>query len=73
MSAYTGIIQENTISLEKVDLKKYNGKKVLVIIDNDKAINNGDVDLEKFILPKMSERAKDVESYIKELRVNDRI
>ena len=73
MSAYTGIIQENTISLEKVDLKKYNGKKVLVIIDNDKAISNGDVDLEKFILPEMSERAKDVESYIKELRANDRI
>ena len=73
MSAYTGIIQENTISLEKVDLKKYNGKKVLVIIDNDKAISNGDVDLEKFILPEMSERAKDVESYITELRANDRI
>ena len=72
MSAYTGIIRENTISLEKVDLKKYNGKKVLVIIDSDKAISNGDVDLEKFILPEMSERAKDVESYIKELRSNDK-
>ena len=44
MSAYTSIIRENTVSLEKVDLKKYNGKKVLVIIDSDKAISDGDVD-----------------------------
>lgn len=74
MSAYTGIIRENGISLEKIDLKKYNGKKVLVIIDGDNNANdNVNVNLDEFILPETSERAKDVELYMKEIRNNDRI
>ena len=74
MSAYTGVIKENTISLDKIDLRMYNGKRVLVIIDSDNTISgNDDVDLEKYILPETSERARDVEAYMKEMRNNDRI
>lgn len=74
MSAYTGVIKENSISLGKIDLKKYDGKKVLVIIDSDNNINdNKGIDLTQFILPKTSDRAIDVELYMGEMRNNDRI
>ena len=74
MSAYTGVIKENSISLDKIDLKKYDGKKVLVIIDSDNNINdNNGIDLTKFILHETSERAINVGLYMGEMRDNDRI
>ena len=74
MSAYTGVIKENSISLDKIDLKKYDGKKVLVIIDSDNNINdNKGIDLTQFILPETSDRAIDVELYMGEMRNNDSI
>lgn len=74
MLAYTGVVKENSISLEEIDLKKYNGKKVLVIIDGDNIVDsNNSVDISKYILPETSERAMNVESYMREMRDNDRI
>ena len=72
MSTFTGKIKENKISLENVNLMEYEGKDVMVIIYNDKKSLNNGIDLDKYVMP-TTDRAKNVDLYMSEMRDGDRV
>lgn len=73
MLAVKGIIQGNTVVVDGDDIRNYDGKDVIVtILDYPlKQLQRGKLNLDRFVKP--SERGKNADEYIKELRTNDRV
>ena len=73
MLAVRGVIQGDTVIIQEGDLKAYDGKDVIVtILDYPYGqMEKQPLDLNQFVMP--TERGKDADSYIRELRENDRL
>lgn len=71
--AVKGIVQGNTVVIKDDDITEYDGAEVIVTVlsysqkENKKAA----VDWDSFVLP--SERGKNVDEYMREMRENDRL
>lgn len=72
-SAVKGIVQGNTVVIEGDDIRDYDGTEVVVTLLSypQKKLERKPVDWDSFVLP--SERGKNVEEYMKEMRDNDRL
>lgn len=73
MIAVKGTIKGNTVVLENEDIKVYDGKDVIITILDypyQQSINSK-INLDEFVIP--TERGKNADQYIKELREDDRI
>ena len=73
LAAVKGIIQGNTVIIEDEDMCEYDGAEVVVTLldyptDRKK---KKPVDRDSFVIP--SERGKNVDEYMKEMRDNDRL
>lgn len=73
LAAVKGIIQGNTVIIDDENLQDYQGKDAIVtILDFPyKKTKNKNIDWDSFFVP--TERGKDVDSYMKEMRDNDRL
>ena len=73
LAAVKGIIQGNTVVIADDDIREYDGAEVVVtLLDNpQKKEKKAFVDWDSFALP--SERGKNVDGYMKEMRENDRL
>lgn len=73
MLAVKGIVQGDSIILENEDIRKFNGKDVIVTIldfpyqEKEKK----KIDLDKYVIP--TDRGINADEYIRELRANDRL
>lgn len=72
MLSIKGVIQGNKVVLEE-DVSKYDGRDAIVTILDYSHRNEEQekLNLDKFVMP--TERGKNVDVYIKELRANDRV
>ena len=73
LAAVKGVVRGNTIVVENEDLRPYDGAEVVVTL-LDTSIQNKQkkaVDWDSFVIP--SERGKNVEEYMREMRDNDRL
>ncbi len=73
LAAVRGILQGNTVIIEDDDVKAYDGTEVVVTLLNDpqKKEKKPFVDWDSFVIP--SDRGKDVDGYMREMRENDRL
>lgn len=73
LAAVRGIIQGNTVVIEDDDIRDYDGAEVVVTLLNDpqKKVEKKSIDWDSFVIP--SERGKNVDGYMKEMRENDRL
>lgn len=73
LTAVRGIIRDNAIIVENEDLRPYDGTEVVVtILDNPvQTKQKKAVDWDSFVIP--SERGKNVDGYMREMRDNDRL
>lgn len=73
LAAVKGIVQGNTIVVNDDSLQDYQGKDAIVtILDFPyKKNKKNDINWDGFSVP--TERGEDVESYMKEMRSNDRL
>ncbi len=71
--AVKGIVQGNTVVIEDDDIREYDGAEVVVTLLNypKKKEKKVPVDWDSFVIP--SERGKNVDEYMKEMRENDRL
>ena len=73
LAAVKGIIQGNTVIIENEDMHEYDGAEVVVTVleyPHGKKEKKS-IDWDSFVIP--SERGKNVEKYMKEMRENDRL
>lgn len=71
LTAVRGVIRGNTVVVED-DMRKYDGAEVVVtVLDSPPRVKRAAVDWDSFVLP--SERGKNVDEYMREMRENDRI
>lgn len=73
LAAVKGIVQGNTVVIKDDDIREYDGAEVIVTVLNysQKENKKASVDWDSFVLP--SERGKNVDEYMKEMRENDRL
>ena len=74
MLAVKGIIRGNTVVFDNEELRDYDGAEVIVTMIDEhasKKTHKKPVDWDSFVMP--SERGKDVDAYMREMRDNDRI
>lgn len=73
LAAVKGIVQGNTVVIEDDDIREYDGAEVVVTVLNypQKKATKAPVDWDSFAIP--SERGKNVDEYMKEMRENDRL
>ena len=73
LAAVKGIVQGNTVVIEDDDIREYEGTEVVVTLLDypQKKTAKTLVDWDSFTIP--SERGKNVDGYMKEMRENDRI
>ncbi len=73
LAAVKGVIQGNIVIIEDDDIREYDGAEVIVTLLNcpQKRIKKTPVDWDSFVIS--SERGKNVEEYMKEMRENDRL
>lgn len=73
LAAVKGVVQGNTVIIEDDDIREYDGTEVIVTLLNypQKKTRKEPVDWNSFVLP--SERGKNVDEYMKEMRENDRL
>ncbi len=73
LAAVKGIIQGNTVIIKDDDIREYDGAEVVVTILNypQKKAEKSSVDWDSFAIP--SERGRNVDEYMKEMRENDRL
>lgn len=73
LAAVKGIVQGNTVIIIDDDIREYDGAEVIVTVLNysQKENRKASVDWDSFVLP--SERGKNVDEYMKEMRENDRL
>lgn len=73
LAAVKGIVRGNTVIIEDEDLRPYDGTEVIVTL-LDSTIQKKQkkvVDWDSFAIP--SERGKNVNEYMREMRDNDRL
>lgn len=70
LAAVKGIVQGNIVVIEGDDIREYDGTEVVVTLLSypQKKLERKPVDWDSFVLP--SERGKNVEEYMKEMRVS---
>lgn len=73
LAAVKGIVQGNTVVIEDDDIREYDGAEVVVTLLSypKKKVKKAPVDWDSFVIP--SERGKNVEKYMREMRENDRL
>ena len=73
LAAVKGIIHGNTVVIEDEDIRQYEGvEAVVTLLDYPKKKKKKNpIDWDSYIMP--SERGKNVDEYMKEMRENDRI
>lgn len=73
LAAVKGIIRGNTVIIEDEDICEYDGAEVVVTLLNHPTVKKKkkSVDWDSFVIP--SERGKNVDGYMKEMRDNDRL
>lgn len=73
LAAVRGIVQGNTVVIENDDIGEYDGAEVIVTLLNypKKKSKTEVIDWDDFVIP--SERGKNVDGYMKEMRENDRL
>ena len=73
LAAVKGIIRGNTVVIENEDLYEYEGSEVVVTFLGQPGRNRKKepVDWDSFVIP--SERGKNVDAYMKEMRDSDRL
>ena len=73
LAAVKGVVQGNTVVIKDDDIREYDGTEVVVtLLDNPLTkVKRKPVDWDSFAIP--SERGKDVDAYMKEMRENDRL
>ncbi len=73
LAAVKGIVQGNTVVIEDDDIRDYDGAEVVVTLLNNpqKKVKKEFIDWDSFVIP--SERGKNVDGYMKEMRENDRL
>lgn len=73
LAAVKGIIHGNTVVIEDEDIRQYEGAEVVVtLLDYPKTKKKKNpIDWDSYVKP--SERGKNVDEYMKEMRENDRI
>lgn len=73
LAAVKGIVQGNTVVIKDDDIREYDGEEVVVTLLNypQKKAKKAPVDWDSFVMP--SERGKNVNEYMKEMRENDRL
>lgn len=72
--AVKGRVQGNTVLIdEDEDIRAYDGTEVIVTLLNypQKQIRKEPIDWDSFVIP--SERGKNVDEYMREMRENDRL
>lgn len=73
LAAVKGVIQGNTVVIKEDDIREYDGAEVVVTL-LDYPLTKAKklpVDWDSFTMS--SERGKDVDAYMKEMRENDRL
>ncbi len=73
LAAVKGIVQGNTVVIEDDDIRDYDGAEVVVTLLNNpqKKVEKASIDWDSFVIP--SERGKNVDGYMREMRENDRL
>ena len=73
LAAVKGIVQGNTVVIEDDDIREFDGAEVIVTVLNysQKENKKVPVDWDSFVLP--SERGKNVDEYMREMREDDRL
>ncbi|MDE7266648.1 MAG: hypothetical protein K2N89_04195 [Lachnospiraceae bacterium] len=73
LAAVKGIVQGNTVVIKDDDIREYDGAEVVVTLLNypQKKSTKAFVDWDSFAIP--SERGKNVDEYMREMRENDRV
>lgn len=73
LAAVKGVVQGNTVVIEGDDIREYDGTEVVVTLLNypKKKEEKAPVDWDSFVIP--SERGKNVDEYMREMRENDRL
>jgi len=71
--AVKGIVQANTVVIKDDDIREYDGAEAIVTLLNSpkKKITKSPVDWDSFVIP--SERGKNVDGYMKEMREKNRL
>jgi hypothetical protein len=73
MLAVKGIIRGNTVVLDAAAVREYQGKTALVTIIDDVAISEKTIGVNLDMFVKPTERGKNADIYLKELRNGDRV
>ena len=73
LAAVKGIVQGNTVVIKDDDIMEFDGAEVIVTVLNysQKENKKVPVDWDSFVLP--SERGKNVDEYMREMREDDRL
>ena len=73
LAAVKGIVQGNTVVIKEDDITDYDGAEVVVTLLNypQKKSQKVSVDWDSFVIP--SERGRNVDEYMREMRDNDRL
>lgn len=72
LAAVKGVIRGNVVIIEDEDMGEYDGAEVVVtLLDAPKRKQKAPVDWDSFVMP--SERGKNVDAYMREMRENDRL
>jgi len=73
LAAVKGIVQGNTIVIKDDDIREYDGMEVVVTLLNypKTKAKKKPIDWDSFVIP--SERGKNVDEYMREMRENDRL
>lgn len=73
LAAVKGIVQGNTVIIEDDDITEYDGAEVVDTLLNypQRREKKAPVDWDSFVIP--SERGKNVDEYMREMRENDRL
>lgn len=73
--AVKGIIRGNKVIIENEDMREYDGAEVVVtLLDYPNIVKKkkkAPVDWDRYVIP--SERGKNVDEYMREIRENDRV
>ena len=72
LAAVKGRVQGNSVLIDE-DIRAYDGTEVIVTLLNSpqKEVSKTPVDWDSFVIP--SERGKNVDEYMREMRDNDRL
>lgn len=72
LAAVKGVIKGNTVVIEDEDLREYEGAEVVVtLLDYPHKIKKSSVDWDHLVMP--TDRGRDVDGYMREIRENDRV